>query len=248
MGGVSVALEYEGDGETTIEPWVTPDQLEGLDADAVDLSSVCAVATELLYLLSGSQFGVREKVARPIWSNNCWSIDRLAENVRTGIPNTAEGRSLALPGPVRAIEAVKIDGLVLDPSEDTLLDRRYLVRVGGFWPMNQDLSLPDTALGTFSVAFVWGKDVPAGGRAAAKAFAKQLGLYMAGKKCNLSDRLSTVTRQGTTRTYLDPSEFTRLSRTGLYLVDTWLATVNPSGARRRPRVFSPDDPRKARYT
>jgi hypothetical protein len=37
-------------------------------------------------------------------------------------------------------------------------------------------------------------------------------------------------------------------RTGVYAVDLFLKSVNPDGARRRSKVFSPDVPRARRYT
>ena len=234
MAGVSIALEHAGD-QDVFEPWVTPDQLSNVDADSVDLDSVCMVASEILFMLSGRQFGVREKLVRPTSSVDGWC--------------GRSERELVLPGPIREIIELRLNGQVLTEAQYMVVDRRRVLRVpNGLWPFGQNLAKPTTENGTFSVHFKWGKDVPEGGKAAAKLFAQQLALYMAGKKCSLSDKLSTVTRQGTTRTYLDPSEFTRLSRTGLYLVDSWLSAVNPSGARRRPRVLSPDEPRKSRPT
>lgn len=248
MAGMELALDHPGDG-TTYEPWVSPDQLQGVEADSVDLASVCQVATEILFMLSGRQFGVREKTIRPITdttSNRDWNRNKRAQIL--GWCFTGE-RELVLAGPVREIVQIKLDGAVLPSTAYTLLDRRRLLRVPSVpWPTHQRLDLPDTAQGTLSIHFKWGKDVPEGGKVAAKLFAQQLGLYLAGRKCSLSDSLSTVTRQGTSRTHLDPSEFTRLSKTGLYLVDTWLNAVNPSGSRRRPRVFNPDDVRKSRVT
>ncbi len=236
MPGVSIALEQEGD-QPVIEPWVTPDQLDQLGDGSVDLSSVCAVATEILFALSGRQFGVREKTIRPTSRDSCWGIGANAS------------LHLVLPGPVREIIAVTLDGVVLPESSYQLVERRRLLRVPfDSWPMYQRLEEADTEVDTFSVHFRWGNDVPEGGKAAALFLAKQFALYFDGKKCGLTDAQVSVTRQGVSRTYLDPSEFTRLSRTGLKAVDIWLNTVNPSGARRRSRVFSPDEPKKSRIT
>ena len=37
-------------------------------------------------------------------------------------------------------------------------------------------------------------------------------------------------------------------RTGMYVIDLFIKTVNPDGARRKSKVFSPDQPRARSYT
>lgn len=230
MGGVSLALAYEGDDDATLEPWCDPSDLNG--GEDVDLRSVCLVATEILFILSGRKFGVKRKIIRPTAAGRgCFVSDS----------------ELVLTAPVREIVEVRQDGSVVDPSTYRLVDQRSLIRIDDVWPFYQRLDLADANSTPFTVEFIWGRDVPEGGKASARFFADQLVKYMKGdKKCALPDRMINVTRQGTSQTILDPSEFTRQSRTGLYLVDTWLGAVNPSGGRRRPSVMGPDNLRKSR--
>lgn len=64
--------------------------------------------------------------------------------------------------------------------------------------------------------------------------------------CRLPARLSTVTRQGLTMTALDGMDFLDKGRTGLYLVDLFLAAVNPHGRGQAGSVWSPDIPKARR--
>lgn len=60
--------------------------------------------------------------------------------------------------------------------------------------------------------------------------------------------MTSVSRQGVSYTILDNQEFIEELRTGLYVIDLFLKTVNPDNARRKSKVFSPDQPRARRYT
>lgn len=241
------------------EPWVKPEQLSYTRAnDSVDLMSVCKVASHILYLLSGRRYGVRTETVRPGYERHCLDISeyiRLSE--RAGFPVYAGGRPetvLRLKGPVQAVTSVEVDGVTLDSSEYVLFDRRYLLRTkdqfGGVqrWPFNQLLEAPLTEAGTCAVTYQWGQPVPEGGLLAAQVFAVELAKYVNKDGSALPDRTMSVTRQGVSQTVLDPSQFIKEQRTGLYLPDMWLGAVNPNGMRKRPRVVNPDDVLLARPT
>ena len=49
-----------------------------------------------------------------------------------------------------------------------------------------------------------------------------------------------MSRQGVTIGYIDPQEFWRDRRTGIYIVDLAVQTFNPHKLTRRPSVYSPD--------
>lgn len=66
--------------------------------------------------------------------------------------------------------------------------------------------------------------------------------------CQLPQRITSVSRQGVSYTILDSQEFIDDLRTGLYVVDMFLKSVNPDKARAKARVFTPDVPRARRYT
>jgi hypothetical protein len=91
------------------------------------------------------------------------------------------------------------------------------------------------------VVYSYGQGPPDGGRLAAGALAGQIALWLAGSKdCKLPERVTSVSRQGVSMTVVDPADFLDKGRTGISVVDLWLAAVNPHGHRQRPRVWSPD--------
>lgn len=53
-----------------------------------------------------------------------------------------------------------------------------------------------------------------------------------------SSRLLSITRQGVTYTYADPTSLLENNMTGVFAVDLFLRAVNPSGARFQPRVVT----------
>ena len=57
--------------------------------------------------------------------------------------------------------------------------------------------------------------------------------------CRIPERVQSVSRQGVSWTMIDPQDFLDKGRTGIYEVDMLIRAVNPSGAKRRVRVFSP---------
>lgn len=241
------------------ESWTSPGELSDCHVpDTVDLASVCTVATEILFLLSGRKFGVRTETVRP----RTGAVDGygLPVGVATSggrLFGRREGEPcwLILKSPVQQILEVKVDGVVLDSGQYRLYDNRKLVRVpaapgaNNLWPLRQRLELDDTQVDTFSVSYQWGVPVPEGGKVAAQTFACQLAKYVnRDADCALPDRVLSVTRQGVSQTLIDPSDLIKASRTGLYLCDSWLAAVNPHGNRRRPTITSPDDVELVRPT
>lgn len=159
--------------------------------------------------------------------------------------------------PVTEIIEVKIDGTVLDPldangNRNWRLDRwRHLVRlddpVTGLprrWPACQDLSLDDTAQGTWSVSYRSGVQPPELGRRAAVDLACQLALSAGGQDCDLPTGATRVTRQGVTVDRgLLLNWFDRRVSTGIASLDLFLAAYWPTRAQRRSAVWSPDTQR-----
>jgi hypothetical protein len=145
--------------------------------------------------------------------------------------------------PVREITSVKIDGDTLDPSEYVIWNHRYLTRLDNArWPMMQDLTLPDTEEGTFSISYTYGASPPLMGQAAAAELACELYKMCAGATCALPNGTTRVTRQGIV---IEKLAFTswafreRSWRTGLPQVDAFLSAYNPGGIRRRPVFWAP---------
>lgn len=156
--------------------------------------------------------------------------------------------SIWLPGPVNAVVEVRIDGDVI-PADQYRLNRRTdkgeLVRVGGLegpcWPTCQNLELPNTEPGTFSILYLRGKAVPTAGQRALGSLACEIYKQCVGAAgCRLPERVRTVTREGVTYDMFDPGEWLEDGYTGLRDVDTWLSSVNPHHLRQPSAVFSLD--------
>jgi hypothetical protein len=152
--------------------------------------------------------------------------------------------------PVTQILLVKIDGVVIPPNEYYLQDYRKLIRsrVSASatpterwgWPVCQLLDLPDTEVGTFSVEYMYGVPPPTSGVMAATVLGAQLALNASSAPNSLPTRITSISRQGVSMMVVDVMDFLKDGLTGLYEVDLFLRTVNPSGMKRKAIVFSPD--------
>lgn len=152
--------------------------------------------------------------------------------------STAE--SLRLPGPISSVQQVQIDGEVLSSLAYRVDNRRFLIRQdGGRWPTCQNMNLADGADDTWSITYTKGYAVPKGGQVAAGLLANELAKAACNdKSCGLPRRVQSVTRQGVTVAVLDAFDDIDEGHTGIWLIDSWVASVV-----RRPRkmrVLSPD--------
>jgi hypothetical protein len=148
---------------------------------------------------------------------------------------------IALPGPVSSITQILVDGVVLNPA-NYRLDGTRLVRQDGLgWPA-QDLSLAAGAVGTWSVEYLRGLPVPDLLNDAAGAYACEIAKSRAGGTCQLPSRVSSISRQGVDVQFVSAEDYLDKGRTGYAEVDQIIATFNPDGLRRAPRVLSLDSP------
>lgn len=230
------------------------------------------VATEIIWRLSGKQFGACPVTVRPCrkacaqgntgyWSDIGWMplldggvwYNQNCDRCKPSGCSCAELCEVDLPGPVTDVISVKRDGEVLDPSEYRVDNFRKLVRTSaavslpgeaGCWPTCQDMSLPTTEPGTFEVTYLRGEPVPQAGLWAAGQLACQL-LKACGPDsgaCVLPKNAQRIARQGVT------VELTPLLvrpggfGTGIPEVDLWLNSVNPYKAAGPSRVYSVDRP------
>lgn len=152
-----------------------------------------------------------------------------------------------LPYPICSVDEVKVDGLALVANEYKVLDFERLVltpTVTGTplteWPACNNLKKPDTEVGTWSVTLTYGRPPPALVLQGASEMACQLIKSCLNKPCQLPQRISSVTRQAVSISFLDSMDFLDKGRTGLYWVDLAIGLYNPRGLARRPTVYSPD--------
>lgn len=258
--------------------------IDGIECN-VDFTSWAVMASQILFELSGRLYsGQCAKTVRPCrqdcgcgiqilsrghiigpwdwgggwnWMGNSWGCD--------GNPCGCSPLSQVLLSgyPVREITEVKIDGDVVDPDTYRLDGFRWLVRVRDpadpatplSWPSCQQLDLPDTEDGTFSVTYSYGQDPPIAGTRAAAALACQLYLACSqgAAECEIPSNAVRVTRQGVTidrdavmNFFFHKQDNGGGWKTGITSVDTFLNSLNPAGIQQRPRTWSPDGTKYAR--
>jgi hypothetical protein len=238
-----------------------PTSANAVTGDAVQMAS------EVLWALSGRQFGLCNVTIRPCrrecytlgwngwaswWEYGTYPTPALINgswfNITCG--SCDDGCSctrvsdVMLPGPVHEIGLVKVDGSILTKNVDYRLDDyRRLVRLGGAeWPLCNDLNLADDQPNTWSVTFSQGQEVPRLGRVAvgilATEFAKML---ICDSSCALPKPVQSLSRQGVNLTFLDPNEVFADGRTGLYVPDMFISTYNPRGLKTRSRAYDVDN-------
>lgn len=225
------------------------------------LNDAATAASQLLFEISGRFFvGEQETTVRPCQTAcGCgWQVLSRGHIVYSGDSWDCGGwpcgcRSLSrvkLSGyPVREVTEVLIDGVAVDPVTYRLDKHRYLVRVRDpddpntvlRWPGCQALDLPDTEDGTFSVSYSFGQDPPQIGIDAAAQLACELYKECNGEACSLPKGTTRVTRQGV---QIDKVAFASWAfdggwKTGLALVDAFLAAYNPAALKRRPIFWAP---------
>jgi hypothetical protein len=109
------------------------------------------------------------------------------------------------------------------------------------------LSTPWTPCNT-EITYAYGQNPPTSGKMAARTLAIEFAkLWSDDETCALPQRVTSVSRQGVSFTILDQQDFIQELRTGLYVIDLFLKSVNPDGARRKSKVYSVDTPRARRY-
>ena len=135
---------------------------------------------------------------------------------------------------------VQVDGVTLDPSNYRLWRGRLIRTDGEAWPDCQDGSVANGSVGTWSISYRHGQPVPHGGQLAAGVLACEIAKSLCNdSSCALPKRVQSITRQGVSVAFLDPMDFLADGRTGVYLVDLWLNSVNPHRLQRRGRALSP---------
>lgn len=148
---------------------------------------------------------------------------------------------VSLPPPVGVVHSVKIDG-VLVPETDYGLDGNRLMWLGGGdcpFPKTQDVTLPDTEPGTFSVTYINGYPVDSLGAYAAGVLAMEFAKACTrAKGCRLPSGVTSIVRQGVSME-IAAGTFTD-GFTGIREVDAYIGLWNPKALTSQARVWSPD--------
>lgn len=243
------------------EDWPTP-ALDGLDPKTAGV--LASAAADYLWAWTGGVFGLRSGTVRPCWGPVPAPLPWQAPSYRWG-PVMLGGARWALacgcgrgpcscglsparlrfPFRVDEVTEVRVAGAVF--TDWRLENHSALVRTDGAgWPAAQVLELADGEPGTWEVDLIYGAPVPDGGKIAAAVLANEMGKAVSGdSSCELPQRIQTITRQGVTIGMLDPMDGLDDGKTGLWLVDSWVASVTKTNP--RTPATSPDTP-KLRWT
>lgn len=236
---------------------------------ATILTDSAAGASEVLYEMSGRIFtgGCGPVTVRPVsrpadvdswgaragwvssWGICSWGWSTGGQVSHFGCSNPPQVDLGAYP--VIGVSQVLIDGVVIPPDEYRLDDFKMLTRIRPTisanpterwgWPTCQDLSLPDTEIGTFSVTYTFGQAPPRLGIIACRKMAEMLALPQLGDTSKYPQRLTSITRQGVSAMAADIIDVMGKSgSSGIYEVDTFIKSVNPQRLQRQARVWSPD--------
>lgn len=214
--------------------------------ESVDIDAALLMASDVLFNFTRRRWpGVCAETVRPC-TGECGSTSPTR-------CSCSWGSQVRLPGtPVVAVTEVKVDGVVVSPSEYRVDDIATLVALGDRrWPTCQNLSLDDTAEGTWSVTYEYGVAPPIGGVKAAASLGCQLALACQPEairdgRCRLPRRVTTITRQGVTLAVIDPLSLFAEGLVGLPEVDLWVASVNRGDVTRRATIVDPLRRREAR--
>lgn len=231
------------------------------------------IATEILWARSKRQFGLCEYTIRPCkkecvsgypWLPNSmtdmsgWSgpwpaiVGGAMVNIVCGKCPTecscTTVEQVDLPYPVDSVVEVRIDGEVVPPDDYRLDHRRWLVNLAGSWPTCNNLNLPDTAPGTWSVTAMFGTPPPEVAKLAVGELATEIYRACLDKRaCQLPVGLVTqIQRQGVTKTLNRASELFGSKRIGLYWSDMFITQYNPAGVGGAASITRLDGPANSR--
>lgn len=216
-------------------------------------------ASDLLYQLSGGVvFGECDALVRPVrncscghygWVGSTWSGSGFGGGMSLGrlcgyCLSCSEIDKIQLRTPVVEVTEVKIDGTILDPASYALTPRGEIYRVATDtapprWPTQQHLWKPDTEVGTFSIAFSFGRQSePAWVRNACVELACELAMFDRGGKTKLPPTATAVTFQNVSVSLQSRAEALTEAKTYLPAVAQFIALTNP--AQSHSWLYSPD--------
>ena len=242
--------------------WVTPEEL-GDYAESEFAYEAAKAASNLLWALSGRKYsGITTVTERYVCASRRYRYGASIRNSKAELINgevynipssdidfyyditsdgTAQSARLRLRGrPVTKIHSIRNRlGKLINPSQYYLVDHSTIQAVSG---------VPWTPCDV-EVTYTYGIEPPALGKMAARTLAIEFAKLWAGDDdCMLPQRVTSISRQGVSYTLLDSQDFIDDMRTGIYVVDLFLKSVNPDKARAKARVFTPDLPRARRYS
>lgn len=234
-----------------VAPWISVEDTAFPQSPYAEIA--VDYATFVLYKLTGEKYPgvstVTESYAnefRGSGHDDPVSTEALGNIRRISVPTSLQyPQRLYLRGtPVHSISQVKYGDTVLDPTRYALFNKRFLKLVGGStWNYS-------CGHGGITVDYSYGMMPPKAGVLAATTLANELLILMgegsSSNQCRIPERVRSISREGISFDMIDPQEFMDDGRTGIWEIDLFIRTANPSRAKKQPRLLSASDPRRYR--
>jgi hypothetical protein len=215
-------------------PYVTAADVTFCDPQPGNPDAYVLLASQIMYRLTGMVFpGVCTSTVRPCRQCDCWS----------GWCNCGcEPDTIWLPNLI-GITQIKIDGLVLDPSEYRIIDRDKVIRTNGAsWPSSQSLYADPALPDTFAITFTHGSDIPEVVKRATIELAEELwNSDAAADNCKLPAGVTSVNRQGLSFSLDQQVDQVRQAGPTMESVMAAMAAYNPTNQRVPADVLGFDD-------
>lgn len=266
LPALSIELEgFSAAGGAIVGPcaWSIPAPLccdEWASFPAAVQSSAQDYAALVLWAATGRQFGLCTVQVRPCgmkacadgmgefygydWSGGTW-VPYIFNGTwyNCGCPGACSCNprcQVRLMGPVDSITEVTIGGIAVDPDTYRVDDKHWLVRTDGeCWPTCADMDTDDGD-NVFVVTYVRGGAVPPALLRAASTLACEWAKACTGGDCRLSNRVTSLARNGITIDMASPDEFLEDGLTGLWEVDSVIRALNPYRRKTRGRIYAPE--------
>jgi hypothetical protein len=172
-----------------------------------------------------------------LWVNSCGCSGDCGCSITDGV---------WLPSPVGEVYEVKVDGNIIDPA-DYAVSQGVLYWVGNGpspFPATQDMNLPDSLPGTFSISYLNAYPVDMLGAQAAAFLALEFAQACKPKgKCALPRGVTSVVRNGVT--FEIEAGFFPNGETGIDVVDAYIQMWNPDHRTRPTTVWTPSQGRSS---
>lgn len=235
------------------QPFVTvEDVLDGVcacDLDEIDdgdlISDMIDTASDLLSMVTGGLVsGICTSVVRPVALCDDDFDPFYPKYARTTIRDWRRQfgglNSIPLRGPNTDIVEITIDGVVINPSDYGLLDRRFLFRRAGEWPTVNDLTKQSTASNTFEITYRFGNSPDRLARMACIELTCELLKDAKGKPNALPRGVTSATIQGASISVRPRAEALRDGDEQIPVVSRFLSVWAPDGQNQVSAVWAPE--------
>lgn len=227
-----------------IELWVEPEDLQNGTSDLAP--SAARLASRILFSLTGRIYGGEKTVIEAYYPQSSSFENDLRtltlQRYGIGIAQRTFPYRLSVTGdvriPLRRRPIRRIDSLQVISTGDYVNETAFWVSDSTYLTLIP--SVP--AMSGLAVEYTYGTNPPEDGVEAARALADELVMLFGGgdsAECRLKN-VTSFTRQGVDYEIEDARTILTDGRTGIPEVDLFVSSVNPTRARLRSKIISPD--------